>query len=182
MLARLLDTAYGHVPVAPGARQEGVAGPRGPTAHVLDDIASATRIIGALAGAGFDTKSLSLLVRVSRTEDRAMGFHAAGDRLRSCDGANAFWGGFWKLLRTPAVFVLPGVGLVALAGPLVPALVSELAGAVVVDGTSALDAALRQLGVSAEQVIACENALLADQVVLLVLQAVRDEFQPRTAS
>ena len=109
-----------------------------------------------------------------------MGFHSAGDRIKSWSGAGAFWGGIWELLFMPAVFVLPGLGLVALAGPLVAALISVLEGGVVAPGISALDAALMQLGVSRAQAITYENALKADHVVLLVHGTAQVEAQART--
>jgi len=72
------------------------------------------------------------------------------------------------LLFAPAVFFLPGLGLMAMAGPIVAALVSGLEGAVVVGGISALGAALTQIGVPKDQVIKYETALKVDKYVLLV--------------
>lgn len=80
----------------------------------------------------------------------------------------AFWGGIWGLLLAPAVFFLPGIGLLAMAGPLVSALVGALEGAVVVGGVSALGAALSQVGVPKDQIIKYETALKVDKYVLVV--------------
>jgi hypothetical protein len=74
----------------------------------------------------------------------------------------------WGLLCTPAVFFLPGFGLMAMAGPVVSALVGQSKGAAVVDGVSALCAALTQSGVPKEQVTMYETALKADKYVLIV--------------
>jgi len=46
-----------------------------------------------------------------------------------------------------AMFVIPGIGAVAIAGPIVPALLSALRGAVVVGGVSALGAGLVSLNI-----------------------------------
>ena len=54
----------------------------------------------------------------------------------------AFWGGVWGLLVGAAFFVIPGVGPVLIAGPLVAWVVSALEGAAVVGGLSALGAGL----------------------------------------
>jgi hypothetical protein len=91
-----------------------------------------------------------------------------GDRIKTWGGMGAFWGGIWGLLLAPAVFVLPGLGLVAMAGPIVAALVGALEGAVVVGGVSGLVAAMTQLGVPKDQVVKYETALKADKYVLLV--------------
>jgi hypothetical protein len=68
----------------------------------------------------------------------------------------------------PAVFFLPGLGLIGLAGPIVAALVAALEGAVVVGGLSALGAALTTLGVPKDRVIRYETAVKADKYVLVV--------------
>ena len=68
----------------------------------------------------------------------------------------------------PAVFLLPPLGMVAMAGPVVSVVISALEGAVLVGGLSAVGAALSQLGVPKDQVIVYETALKADKYVLMV--------------
>jgi hypothetical protein len=177
MLARLLDSAYGHAPSSLGHLQGNIMGTPNPPAHVFDTLAHAEQVIRSLADAGIDTKLVSLVILVSGTEDRAMGFHLAGDRIKAWSGAEAFWGGIWELLSTPAVFLLPGLGLVALAGPLVAVLLPVLEGAVVAGGISVLGAALMQIGVPRDQAINYETALKADHVLLLVHGTAQDEPQ-----
>lgn len=80
----------------------------------------------------------------------------------------AFWGAIWGLIFAPAVFLIPGIGVMAMAGPVVTALVSALESAVVVGGLSALGSALVELGVQKDQAIKYEVAIKADQFVLLV--------------
>ena len=72
------------------------------------------------------------------------------------------------MLLAPAIFFLPGLGLMTMAGPVVSVLVGALEGAVVVGGLSALGAALTQIGVPKDQVIKYETALKADKYVLMV--------------
>ncbi len=92
----------------------------------------------------------------------------------------AFWGGVWGVLLAPAVFFLPGIGLVAMAGPVVTALVGALEGAVVVGGASAIGAALSQIGASTDQVIKYETALKADKYVLMVHGTAQDQARVRS--
>jgi hypothetical protein len=80
----------------------------------------------------------------------------------------AFRGGIRGLLIAPAVFTLPGVGLVAMAGPLVATLVGGVEGAAVVDGLSAPGAALTQIGVPKDKVIKYETAIKVDKYVLVI--------------
>lgn len=124
--------------------------------------------IKALGRAGFDVKKLSLVGKGYHSEEHPVGFYTAGDRIKAWGGMGAFWGGMWGLLLAPAVFFLPGLGLVALAGPVVAALVGALEGAVVVGGVSALGAALTQLGMGKEKIIKYETALKADKFVLMI--------------
>ncbi len=136
--------------------------------HVFDTHPAAEEAIRALARSGFDMKHLSLVGKGCHTEEKPIGFYTAGDRIRSWGGTGAFWGGIWGLLLAPAVFVLPGLGVVALAGPFVAALVGALEGAVIIGGLSALGAALMQFGVPQEQVLKYEAALKVDKYLLIV--------------
>jgi hypothetical protein len=128
----------------------------------------AEKAIQSLSKSGFDVKNLSLVGKGYHTEEHPVGFYTVGDKIRSWGGAGAFWGGIWGLLFAPAIFFLPGLGLVAMAGPLVSILVGGLEGAVVVGGLSALGAALTRIGVHKDEVIKYETALKVDKYLLLV--------------
>lgn len=136
--------------------------------YVFNTHQEAEEAIQMLSRSGFDVKTLSLVGKGYHSEEQPVGFYTAGDRIRSWGGTGAFWGGIWGLLLAPAVFFLPGLGLVAMAGPFVAALLGALEGAVVVGGVSALGAALTQIGVSKDQVIKYETAIKMDKYVLMV--------------
>lgn len=135
---------------------------------VFDNHAAAEDAIRSLGKSGFDLKLLSLVGKGYHSEEKPMGFYTTGDRIKAWGGTGAFWGGIWGLLLAPAVFVLPGLGLVGMAGPLVATLVGGLEGAVVVGGLSAIGAALTQVGVPHDQVIKYEAALKVDKYLLVV--------------
>ncbi len=134
----------------------------------FDTHVQAEEAIRTLKRSGFDVKKLSLIGKGYHTEEHPVGFYTAGDRIKAWGGTGAFWGALWGLLFAPAVFLLPGVGLVAMAGPVVAALVGALEGAVVVGGVSALGAALMQVGLPRDQVVKYETALKADKFVLMM--------------
>jgi hypothetical protein len=136
--------------------------------YVFNTHVEAEDSIRALSHAGFDMKNLSLVGKGYHSEEHPVGFYTVGDRIKSWGKMGAFWGGIWGLLLAPAVFFLPGIGLVAMAGPFVAALVGALEGAVVVGGISALGAALTKYGLPADQVITYESALKAEKYVLIV--------------
>ena len=114
------------------------------------------------------------------SEEEPMGFYTAGDRIKAWGGSGAFWGGIWGMLLAPAVFVLPGLGVVGMARPLVATLVGALEGAVVVGGLSALGAALTQVGVPKDQVIKYGAALKVDKYLLVVHGSAEDQEKARS--
>lgn len=136
--------------------------------YVFHTHAEAEEAIRSLSRAGFDMTKLSLLGKGYHSEEHPVGFYTAGDRIKSWGGLGAFWGAIWGMLLGPAVFFLPGIGLLAMAGPVVSVLVSALEGALVVGGLSALGVALTQIGVTKEDAIKYEKALMVDKYVLMV--------------
>lgn len=152
-----------------------------PPFYVFNTHVEAEEAIQALHRAGFDVKKLSLVGKGYHSEEHPLGFYTAGDRIKTWGGVGAFWGGIWGLLLAPAIFVLPGVGIVAMAGPVVAALVGVVEGAVLGGGLSALGAALTTLGLPREQAIKYESALKADKYVLTVHGSVEDEVKVRAA-
>ena len=147
--------------------------------YVFDTHTSAEEAIRTLGRSGFDMKKLSLVGKGYHSEEKPMGFYTVGDRIKAWGGTGAFWGGIWGLLLAPAVFVLPGLGVVGMAGPIVAALVSALEGAVVVGGISALGAALTQIGVPKDQVIKYEAALKVDKYLLVVHGSTEEQATAR---
>jgi hypothetical protein len=148
--------------------------------YVYNTHVEAEEAIRSLSKSGFDVKKLSLIGKGYHSDEHPVGFYTAGDRIKTWGGMGAFWGGIWGLLFAPAVFLLPGVGIVAMAGPLVAALVSTLEGAVVIGGISALGAALTQIGVPKDQAIKYETAVKADKFVLVVHGSAEDEAKARS--
>ncbi|OOG58709.1 DUF1269 domain-containing family protein [Polaromonas sp. C04] len=148
--------------------------------YVFNTHVEAEQAIRLLGTSGFDVKKLSLVGKGYHSEEHPVGFYTMGDKMKTWGGIGAFWGGIWGLLLAPAVFFLPGVGLVAMAGPVVSMLVGALEGAVVVGGVSALGAALTKIGVPKDEVIKYETALKADKFVLMVHGSAEEQAKART--
>ena len=148
--------------------------------YVFDTRAEADTAIRSLGKAGFDLKKLSLIGKGYHSDEHPIGFYSVGDRIKSWGATGAFWGGIWGMLLAPAVFFLPGLGVVAMAGPFVSAFVAALEGAVVVGGVSALGAALSSVGVSGTQVMKYETAVKADKYVLVVHGGADDAAKARS--
>jgi len=135
---------------------------------VYDTHAQAEAAIKQLQEAGVDMKTLSIAGKDTHTEEHVVGYYNAGDRMKRWGKLGAFWGGFWGLLFGSAMFAIPGIGPILVAGPLVAWIVGALEGAVVVGGVSAIGAGLFSIGVPKDSVIAYDAALKTDKFVLVV--------------
>ncbi|WP_277964980.1 hypothetical protein [Pseudomonas sp. RIT-To-2] len=141
---------------------------QGSFAYIFNTHAEAETAIRSLATSSFDVKKLSIVGKGYHSEEHPIGFYSLGDRMKTWGGTGAFWGSIWGLLAAPAVFFLPGLGVIALAGPFVAMLVGALEGAAVVGGLSALGAAFMSIGATKDDVIKYDTALKADKYVLIV--------------
>jgi len=151
-----------------------------PNVYVFKSHADAENAVRSLGLSGFDMRQLSIVGRGYHTEEHPIGFYTKGDRIRSWGKFGVFWGAMWGLLFSPAVFVLPGLGVLAMAGPVVTMLVSALEGGVVVGTLSALGCAMLELGIQHDKVIQYEVALKADQFMLIVHGSNDDIQRART--
>jgi uncharacterized membrane protein len=121
-----------------------------------------------LAKSGFDMKKLSIVAKDYHTEEHVTGYYTTGDRMMAWGKLGAFWGGLWGLLFGSALFLIPGIGPVFMAGPLVGVIVNALQGAVAVGGLSALGAGLVSLGIPRHSALAYETEIAAGKFVLIV--------------
>lgn len=123
--------------------------------------------IRELQRGGFDMKKLSIVGKDYHTEEHVVGYYTTGDRMRYWGKLGAFWGGFWGLLFGSAVFWVPGIGPLVVAGPLVAWILGALEGAAVVGGLSALGAALFSIGIPRDSVVHYETELKNGKLLLV---------------
>ena len=135
---------------------------------IYDTHEQAEQAIKELQEGGVDMKSLSIAAKDMHTDEHVVGYYNAGDRMKYWGKLGAFWGGFWGLLFGSAMFAIPGIGPILVAGPLVAWIIAGLEGAVVVGGVSALGAALVGVGIPKDSVVKYETAVKADHYLLLV--------------
>ena len=134
---------------------------------IYDTHSAAEDAIAELKKSGFDMTKLSVIGKDYHTEEHVVGYYNSGDRMKYWGKMGAFWGGIWGLLFGAAFFVIPGLGPILVAGPLVAWIVGALEGAVVVGGLSALGAGLYSIGIPKDSVVKYETALKADKFLLL---------------
>jgi len=135
---------------------------------IYDTHEQAEHAVKELQQAGVDMKSLSIAARDTHTDEHVVGYYNAGDRMKYWGKVGAFWGGFWGLLFGSALFAIPGIGSILVAGPLVAWIVAGLEGAAVVGGVSAVGAGLVSIGIPKDSVLKYDVALKTDKFLLVV--------------
>jgi len=134
----------------------------------------AEQAIKDLDKAGFDMKKLSIVGKGYHSEEDAIGYYNTGDRVKFWGKQGAFWGGLWGLLLGSAFFWVPGVGPLAVGGPLVAAIIGGLEGAALTGGLTMLGAALYSIGIPKDSIVTYETALKADKF-LVIVHGTKDE-------
>ena len=135
---------------------------------IYDTHEQAEHAVKELQQAGVDMKSLSIAARDTHTDEHVVGYYNAGDRMKYWGKVGAFWGGFWGLLFGSALFAIPGIGPILVAGPLVAWIIAGLEGAAVVGGVSAVGAGLVSIGIPKDSVLKYDVALKTDKFLLVV--------------
>src|SRR5579863_7377716 len=69
--------------------------------------AEAEQALKQLQSGGVDMHKLSIVGKGYHTEEHAVGYYNAGDRMKYWGKVGAFWGGFWALLFGSAMFIIP---------------------------------------------------------------------------
>ena len=135
---------------------------------ILNSHSEAENAVKELQRSGFDLKKLSIVGKDYHSEENVVGYYNAGERMNYWGKQGAFWGGIWGLLLGSAFFLIPGIGPLVVAGPLVSAIVGGLEGAVVMGGLSALGAGLYSLGIPRDSVLEYETAIKSEKFILVV--------------
>ena len=120
-----------------------------------------------LQKSGFDMQKLSIVGRGYHTEGDVVGYYNTGDRMKHWGKLGAFWGGLWGFLFGSAIFLIPGVGPVVVAGPFVGWPVGALESAVVVGALSALGAGLYGIGIPKDSIVRYETAVKAGKFLVV---------------
>lgn len=116
-------------------------------------------------------KKLSIIGKDYHTDENVVGYYSTGDRVKywGKNGAlwGGIWGGLWGVLFGSAFFVIPGIGPLMMAGPIVAWIVGALEGAAVVGGVSALGAGLYSIGIPKKSILEYETSIKAGKFMLV---------------
>ncbi len=139
----------------------------------------AEEAIKELQKSGFDMKKLSIVGKDYHTEEHVVGYYSTGDRMRKWGKFGGFWGGLWGLLFGSAFFFIPGIGPLAIGGPLVSWIVGALESAVIVGGLSALGAGLFSIGIPEDSILKYEAAIKSDKFMVVAHGLAEDVMKAR---
>lgn len=127
----------------------------------------------------FPLDRISLLGKASASGDDPLGVYYAGtgERMRGWGTLGAFWGGLWGLVTGAAgMFLVPGLGPLFAAGPIVHALVGALAGAGITGGVMAgaaavshLAVAIHRMGVPRERIEEAQRLIGSGHYLLMLI-------------
>jgi uncharacterized membrane protein len=120
-----------------------------------------------LQRSGFDMRQLSIVSKDYQTHEEAVGYYTTGDRMKAWGKNGAFWGGLWSLLFGSAFFLIPGIGPLLAAGPIVGWILGALEGAVVIGGLGALGAGLYSIGIPKDSIIEYETQVKAGKFLVI---------------
>jgi uncharacterized membrane protein len=135
---------------------------------LFDEHTQAEKAVKELQQAGFNMKELSIVSKAYQTEENVVGYYTTGDRMKHWGKLGAFWGGMWGMLFGSAFFMIPGIGPLVAAGPIVAWIVAALEGAVFMGGASAIGAGLYSIGIPQKSVLQYETSLKAGKFMLVV--------------
>jgi len=158
---------------------------------VFDTRGKANQLVERLIRDDFPMDQISLLGKGGGSGDDILGvtYHSTGERMKVWGEHGAFWGGLWGLLVGAAgLFVIPGLGPLLAAGPIVEALAGALAGAAVTGGAMAgaaavaqLASALHRIGIPEDKLEEIQSAIEAGKyVVILHLEPASSERYDQT--
>lgn len=135
--------------------------------------------IKELQHSGYDLSQLSIIGRGQLADEPVVGCYHTGERMKYWGKIGALWGGIWGMLIGSAFFLIPGIGPLLVAGPLVSCIVGALEGGVVVGGLSALGAGLCSLGLHPDHIAEYETALKSGKFVVIAHGAAGETARAR---
>ena len=143
--------------------------------------AQADKAIAELHQVGFDMKHVSVLRKAFVSDEEIVGCYVADGRLMALGGSAAFWEQLWSLPGGAGLFVVPGIGPVVIAGPLVDALAATVKDAVIIGGLTALGAASYSIGIPKEKALKYEREMRANKCILIAVGTPEEEAEAKAA-
>jgi hypothetical protein len=137
------------------------------TLTVFKSQADAEVAVRQLARDGYDLSKVSMVGRDADSDAHVAGYPNEDGRGSSPAGVGVSWGGIRGMLVGSGFFLVPGIGSLVVAGPLLSWIVQSMGAAPGPDKLGATAAGLHQLGIPKDSVLRCEAALKAGKVLVI---------------
>jgi hypothetical protein len=135
---------------------------------VYPDHGAAEQAVRRLHEEGFAMSDLSIIGRDFQMSEEPVGFVDPSQYAKAGAGTGAWFGGLFGLMVGAAAVLVPGVGLVVVAGPLAAALMAGLEGALAGTALGGLAGALVGWGVPKERALHYERHIQGGKFLVLV--------------
>jgi hypothetical protein len=136
------------------------------TLTVFKSQVDAEAALRLLARNGYDLGKVSMVGRDADSDARVSGY-VNDDGRGSATKVGVSWGGIRGMLVGSGFCLVPGIGSVVVAGPLLGWIVRAIGNERAPDTLGALDAGLQVLGIPRASILRCEAALKVGKVVLV---------------
>ncbi len=134
---------------------------------VCDSPSEAVAVVASLRQAEFEMSRISVAGRSEGAEHQVIGCFDGGSGVKYWGDQREFWARLWGVLPGWALFTMPGVGPVLVAGPLSGWIIAGLENAPVFGGLSALGAGIYSIGIPKNQILRYEAAVKAGKFLVL---------------
>jgi hypothetical protein len=124
--------------------------------------------VEALRESGFGPGSMSIAGRNFHTVDAVVGYYTSDGVVRPCGDVGPFWSELLAPFSESALFWVPDLGLLVIAGELMTRVLQAVEEHAIVYGLTAFGVALHSMGVPEHSILGCEEAVRHDHFVLVV--------------
>lgn len=149
---------------------------------VCESTSEASGAVAALRRAEFDITRVSVAGRSESAGHQVIGcFDDGGSGVKYWGDQREFWARLWGALPGWALFTMPGVGPVLVAGPLSGWIAAGLENAPVFGGLGALGAGMYSIGIPKGQSLRYEAAVKAGKLLVLAHGAESEVYRATEA-
>jgi hypothetical protein len=138
------------------------------TLTVFDTPLEVAAVIRHIQISGCGTNRLSMVWRDQPSQSSVTGYYRVGARMKYLGDFDILWNEIFKILSGWAIYTLPDIGRILVAGPLADWIAMALANAVIFGPMSAIGMGLYSVGISRNSIRLCEEALKEGKCILLL--------------
>ncbi len=133
---------------------------------ILSEVEQSIRL---LSQSDFDLAHLSILANGYYRHENTIDYYniGIGEQIRFWSLQGAFWDNLWRQLSDSAFFWIPGIGPLAVGGPLVGMIIDGLE-AKVADKINIMGIALYNIGIPNDSIIRYESAIKSKKFLVII--------------